>query len=234
MVISFLILIGMVAVQMKDLRVLSVPGCCVSDVCVGLMSPLSFFMITFIPVIILNQYVTEKDFQYQFVIRSRSWAVILKQQLIRSAIVSVMISIVFIATAVIHSSAYKLPLYNWDSYGSIFFLETGRKLALSAWHVYIYTWVCIVLRCMVIQNILLLFLWGWHYKILGVFVNLCIMFDEAARTDKIMCRLIPFNYDIWCNTEDRLRLILQLAAYVCIFALIYKFILNRKELLRCE
>lgn len=232
--ISFLILAGMMAVQMKDIRILSVPGCCALDVCVVLMAPLSFFMITFVPVIILNQYITEKDSRYQFVIRSRSWALILKQQLIRSVIASVMISVVFMAVVVIYSSVHGIPFYNWDSYASIFFLQTDRRLEPGAGYVCVYALVCLVLRCTIMQNILLLFLWGCHYKILGVFVCLCIMFDEAVRYDKVISRLVPFDYDIWCSPADRLRMVLQLAVYVCVFVLAYKFILNRKELLRCE
>lgn len=231
---AFLILVGMILVQLKEVQVFSVPACCVPDVCVALMGPLSFFMITFLPVVILNQYITEKDFRYQFVIRSVSWRSVLKRQLLRSIIASAMISLVFLAVVAIYCLARKIPLYNWDSYSSIFFLRTNRLLGVSAWNVYIYVLVCIVLRCTILQNILLLFLWGCRYKVLGVLACLCIVFDEVARPDKVICRLIPFNYNIWCRTEDRLRLVIQLAVYVCISAVIYKLILNRKELLRCE
>ena len=232
--ISFLILIGLLAVQMKGMRAPLAAGCSMPDLCVELMGPLSFLMIVFVPILILNEGITEKSSHYQFVIRSRSWGAVLKEQLIHAALTSLMIAIMIVAVVVVYSLFNKIPFYNWNRYESIFFYKTGMRLERGGWQVALYALVCVAARCMIVQNILMVFWWGFRHKMTGVFVCLCAMFDEAVRNDKIICRLLPFNYDIWCEPSDRRRLVIQLAVYMCVFALIYKYILNRKELMRCE
>lgn len=231
--IPIFVFIGFIGLELKGVMSGELINGCALDVLVGLMSPLSFTFIIIIPIILLNRHITERDFQYQSVIRHRSWLSILWEQMIKVVIVSVLMAVFFITTVLLFSYMKRLPLYNWNSLHSIFFIRTGQRLGLDGFTVYLYAFVCIVIRIMIIQNILLLFQWGCQYPIIGIISILCISFDESIRGDRFICRLISFDYHIWISQFDRIRLLLQVSVYFCIGILLYQYFLSRKELLHC-
>lgn len=232
--ISIFMFIVFIALELNGVMGGELINGCSLDVLVGLMSPLRFTFITIIPIIMLNHQITEKDFHYQFVIRHKSWISILWKQMIKIVVVSVIMAVLFLIAVILFSYMKKLPLYNWNSFNSIFFVRTDQRLGLYGFSVYLYALICIVVRMIIIQNILLLFMWGCQYKIIGIIFVLCITFDESIRGDKLICRLISFDYDIWISQFNRIRLLLQIAVYVCVGILLYKYFLSRKELLHCE
>lgn len=226
--------IGFIALELSGVISGELINGCALDVLVGLMNPLSFTFITIIPIIILNHYITEKDFKYQFVLRCRSWISILWGQMIKIVLVSLLMAVLLLMAVIIFSYMKKLPLYNWHSFNSIFFVRTDQRLELYGFTVYLYALICITVRFIIIQNVLLLFMWGCKYKIIGIISVLCILFDEAIRGDKLICRLISFDYNIWISQFNRIRLLLQISVYFFISILLYHFFLSRKELLHCE
>lgn len=232
--ISIFMFIGFIALELNGVMSEELINGCALDVLVELMNPLSFTFITIIPIIILNHHITEKDFKYQFVIRCRSWVSILQGEMVKIVLASLLMAVFFLMSVIIFSYIEKLPLYNWNSFNSIFFVRTDQRLRLHGFIVYLYSLVCIVVRIIIIQNILLLFMWGCQYKIIGIIFVLCILFDEAIRGDKLICRLISFDYDIWISQFNRVRLLLQITVYFCIGILLFHYFLSRKELLHCE
>lgn len=232
-IISFLLLIACILLELGRLPGISLDCCCGLDIMVNLAGALTFLFIVILPVFIQNFYITKDSFTYQFVIRHKSWRSILLTHIKKAVFFSLANACIFMLIIFIFLFIWNIPLYNWDSYNSLFYIYEGRCLMLNWYEVYLYACACIFVRCMIIQNILLLFSWQFRYRIIGNFIILCIIFDEAVRGDKLICRLIPFNYDIWYNTSARYRMAIQCVIYFCIAALIYKYILSRKEILQC-
>lgn len=233
-VISILVYLGFIALELNGIESGELNHGCALDVLVGLMSPLSFTFMTIVPIIMLNHLITEKDFKYQFVLRCRSWRSILRGQMAKIVLASLLMAVLLLMAVILFSFMKKLPLYNWNSFNSIFFIRTDHRLGLHGFTVYFYSLICIAVRIIIMQNIFLLFMWGCKYKIIGIISVLCISFDEAIRGDRLICRLISFDYDIWMSQFNRMRLLLQMAVYLCIGILLYQWILSRKELLHCE
>jgi hypothetical protein len=232
--LSVFLFLGFIGVELNEVRIGGLSNGCAMDVLVGLMSPLSFTLIIIIPMILLNHQITEKNLKYQFVLRYRSWGDILRGELIKTVAASVLLAALFIAVVAAFSYTKKLPFYNWDSFDSRFFIHNGQILEVHRFVVFFYAFLCIAMRLILIQNILLLFLWGSQHRMVGMIAVLCITFDEGIRGDKLLCRLLSFDYDIWLSPFARIRLLLQMAGYLCIGVLLFRYFLSRKELLHCE
>lgn len=232
--IAVFIFLTLIARELFGVREEEIICGCALDVLVGMLRPLPFTLITIVPTIMMSSQITEKDFHYQFSIRHKSWKSILWEQMKKIIVVSVVMAVLFLIAVMLFAYMKKIPLYNWNSFISIFSIRTDKKLELCAFTVYAYAFLCIVVRMILIQNILLLFMWGGQYKIIGIIFVLCITFDEQIRGDRLICRLLSFDYDIWFGQPDRIRVLLQTAVYVCAGILLYKYFLSRKELLHCE
>lgn len=207
---------------------------CGADVLVGQLGPLTFLWGVVLPVILLNQQIVKNSFQYQYVIRSGSWKSILLTQLKKITLVSLIFAITYIVCVILYCKLNGLVLFNWDKYDSMFYIYTQQQLKAESTVVYIYATVCIFLRCLVINHILLLFFWGFRHEIVGMLVVICLVFDEAIRGDKWICRLFPFDYRIWCEANERARMVLQFVIYAVGAIVLYRYILLRKELNWCE
>lgn len=234
LILSFLILIGSTLLELGSWSNDSLVNYCGLDIMVKLAGPLTFLFIIIFPISIQNHYVTKRSFIYQFVIRRKSWRAILLAQIKKSAIFSFLNTAILILISLLFAYVYGIPLYNWDSYNSLFYIYEGQCLLLNCFQVYLYAIVCIFVRCVILHNILILSSWKFRYKIIGNFIILCIILDEALRGHKFICRLIPFNYNIWCNPDDRFQMVIQCIVYLCVAVFIYSCLISRKEILKIE
>lgn len=202
---------------------------CGADILIGQLGPFSFLWGVILPVILTHQQIVKYTFKYQHVIRGGSWKALLINQIKKITLISALISIIYILFVILYCKFNGVMLYNWDSCESLFYIYTQKQLGVSGIIVYVYAFVCLFMRCVVINHILLLFLWACNHETIGVLIVLCVTFAEAILGVKWICRLFSFDYHIWCENSERLRVVLQSMAYVVIFVAIYRYLLLRKE-----
>ena len=182
----------------------------------------------------MGKTIVKNVFKYQHVIRAGSWKRILISQIKKTTLVSALISVIYIMFVVLYCKWNGIVLYNWDTSDSLFYIYMQKQLEISGIIVYMYAFICIFLRCVAINHIMLLFLWGCDHEIMGVLTIFCLTFAEAVRGGRWICRLFVFNYSIWCEKEGRLHLIVQSAVYVIAAVTLYRYLLLRKEQVSCE
>lgn len=202
---------------------------CGADILIGQLGPFSFLWGVILPVILTHQQIVKYNFKYQYVIRGSSWKAILTRQIKKITLVSALISMTYILFVILYCKSNGIELYNWDSCDSLFYIYTQQQLEVSGMIVYVYAFVCMFLRCVVINHILLLFLWACDHETVGVLVILCLTFAEAILGVKWICRLFAFDYRIWCENGERLRVVVQSAVYVVVAVTMYRYLLLRKE-----
>ncbi|MCR5796307.1 MAG: hypothetical protein K6G63_00100 [Eubacterium sp.] len=202
---------------------------CGADVLRNQLGSFSFLWAVIVPLIIVHQKVIEKSFKYQYIIRSNSWWAILKRQLLVLGITSAVISLTYIVFVIVYCKVNGIVLYNWNIYDSMFCLITQKQLNVDGFVIYAYAFLCIFLRCFLINNILLIFNWTFENGILGILIVLAAVFCEAILGIKIICRVFVFNYDIWYKAGERMASVIQSIIYVVIILMTYKYLLSRKE-----
>ena len=207
---------------------------CGADILVSQLETFSFLWGVIIPVILSHQQITKYTFKYQHVIRVNSWKTILISQIRKITLVSVLISMVYIMFVILYCKWNGVVLYNWDAYDSLFYIYTQKQLGVSGSIVYVYAFICIFLRCVVINHILLLFLWAFNREILGILMIFCLMFAEAILGLKWICRLFVFDYHIWCENDERFLMVVQFVVYVVVAMMVYRYLLLRKKKALCE
>lgn len=231
--IGFIILILHLLVELRS-NDMGNDFMCGADILVSQLGTFSFLWGVIIPVILFHQQIVKYTFKYQHVIRAKSWKTILISQMKKVTLVSVLISIVYILFVILYCKWNGVVLYNWDACDSLFYIYTQEQLGVSGSIVYVYAFICIFLRCVVINQILLLFLWAYDNEVLGVLTIFCLTFAEAILGLKWICRLFSFDYHIWCENDERLRMVLQSGVYVVAVVIIYRYLLLRKEKVVCE
>lgn len=231
--ISFIILILHLLVELRrnDMGNDFMSG---ADILVSQLGTFSFLWGVIIPVILSHQQIVKYTFKYQHVIRAGSWKTILISQIKKITLISVLISMVYIMFVILYCKWNGVVLYNWDACDSLFSIYTQKQLGVSGSIVYVYAFICIFLRCIVINHILLLFLWGCDHEVLGVLMIFGLTFAEAILGLKWICRLFSFDYLIWCANDERLRMVVQSVVYVVVAVIIYRYLLLCKEKVLCE
>lgn len=205
--------------------------CCGTDILVFIMNPLNYMMITIVPVIMSSFYISKHDFVYSFSIRHKSWKDIWICQIKRELITSFLYSTCIILCVFVFCYLNGIPLYNWNQNSSFFYLKNGIMLNDTSLEIYPLIFVCLFIRSLFFQSVILLTEWIHISKVVGVVIMVIICLDETVRgQDRIVNRLFTADYSVWMNQGMRTQMIVQGIAYFILGYVLFRVIIDRKEL----
>lgn len=203
-------------------------GLCRLDYGVFLMTPLKYALLMMLPLIISTYLMYRHEFSYSFVIRYGSWRNLWICQIKKSVVSSILYAVFLMGWVYLEGSG--LPLYNWNTQNSYYFGQTYHVLRLHPAEVIGYVFLMCVIRNIIMENILLFFMWQKSFLLGVVFLCALNCFEIVQKKYRVFYWLISPDYAIWTSQNRRIAMFVGAGCYFLAGYLLFRVCINKKEL----
>ena len=202
-----------------------------ADICkIGMDTEFSGFVITPLLLYLLHS-IFRYDFLTHFVLKRKSRADIFFAQVQRAIIISGFLTLVMVVVSCLAGMVLKIPIINWGSKNSMFYLATGQTAENLTFLEVLTVFVLVsLIRNLIICIVSLFLYWLTETELLDYILFLCITAVEVCFPDfHIFYRIWDISYDKWAVPFGYVILFVSCSIFVICFTGIIYFVIKRKE-----
>lgn len=208
---------------------------CLLDCYVLMMSPLFYLGMMSLPIIFTFLCCTKHDFMAMRITKYPSWDYILKMQEGKLLVYSVLYAGIFMGMIALFAHFSVKTDFNWNLEQSYFYMQAETTTSMSYVELLFFFFILCVLRNFVMQNLLLLSLWGKNNSIYGIAAIFGIAIFELNNPKiRLLFQLFSPNYYIWSRQFLRYRMLFGVPVYALLGWVVFRMILARQEVLGNE